>query len=414
MSTSTPSSDPAASRRGGPSWIPGSLIVLLAGALVMVGVARVGPASRDLPRLPGSLPASGELAAFAVPNPPTSLDPGVSAPATEAPAYRLENSPADRIVSALTVALGLTAGSQSRSDDQGFVVVDSGSDRVLTVRRAPGHPWVLQRGDVDCVDQPDAAVSSDGTISCPQPGAGGSAGGQSGSFSGTESVEPSPGTATQSDEQVRCPPVDCPEGQACAQVCPEPSPVTPLPDQSTEPADLPDPQDAETRSREVLSALGLDVARTTLAASPDGQGWQTIAEISVGGISAVGLDTRLVIGEDSVVTSGSGVIPDVELLGTYPLIGAPAVLDRLRRQVTGQLGGPEPAVAPVDPEQSTGPSSVIAMRLVLLLQSGGAGEAAPGYLVPAFQLDTSDGAMFHVPAVTDEHLEASGGDPARQ
>lgn len=408
MSMSTPSSEPAphegelVARYTG-----GTLIVLLVGALMMVAVARTAPSGRDLPLLPAAGIAGAESLSLAAPNPPTSLQPGIVAPADQAPAYLLRGGTSGEVVSALTVALGLTAGSDSRSDERGFVVVDRGSDRVLHVSRAPGHPWTLTRGDADCIDRPDATISSDGRISCPESGVGSPEAGQIGGSPGAASTSPD-GAGATGGESVRCPPVECPEGQACAQVCPGPEPLStaPAPQPVRAPIDLPSPEDAERRSREILNAMGLEVARTTLSAAPDGSGWQTLVEVAVGGLTAVGLDTHLLIGEDAEVVSGSGMIPDVELLGSYPLIDAAGALTRLQERLEPLPGGIEPA--PAGGFTPEGPASVIGMRLVLLLQAATAGSRTGDYLVPAYLVDSSDGAVFHVPAATDEHLAASG------
>ena len=408
LSSETPQgqeSTPVAERRGtsASGAIAGSLIVLLVGALIMVAVARTGPESRDLPLLPPIAEgAGGELATLTSNRPPASLGPGVVAPAGEAPAYRLNAATSPEIVTALTVALGLTAGSDSRSTDSAFLVADSGSDRVLRVRKEAGHPWTLMRGDPECVDRPDSVVSSDGTVSCPASGVGTSGSTQGGSSGST-------GSASQgsSPEEARCPPVDCPPGQACAQVCPEPTPVTrPFPFESDGPSvELPDPREAESRTREVLNAMGLEVARTTLAAAPDGSAWQVLAEVSIGGIAAVGMETHLSIGEDAEVVAGTGMVPDVELLGRYPLVGAPEALSRLQRTVTAPAGGPpEPAAGRDLGDDPTAETVVTGIRLVLLLQAGNVQQLAGDYLVPAFLVDASDGAVFTVPAATDEHL----------
>ena len=396
---------PVAERRGTSTSgaIAGSLIVLLVGALIMVAVARTGPESRDLPLLPPIAADMGnKLETFTSTEPPASLGPGVVAPAGDAPAYRLNAATSPEIVTALTVALGLTAGSDSRSTDSAFLVADSGSDRVLRVQKAAGHRWTLMRGDAECVDRPDAVVSSDGRVSCPASGVGTSGSTQGGSSGST-------GSARQGSppEEARCPPVDCPPGQACAQVCPEQRPVTrPFPFESDGPSvELPDPQEAESRTREVLNAMGLEVARTTLAAAPDGSAWQVLAEVSIGGIAAVGMETHLSIGEDAEVVAGTGMVPDVELLGRYPLVGAPEALSRLQRTVAAPPGGaPEPAAGRDLGNDPTAETVVTGIRLVLLLQAGNVQQLAGDYLVPAFLVDASDGAVFTVPAATDEHL----------
>lgn len=393
-------------RTTGSNALAGSLIVLLVGALIMVAVAGTGPQSRDLPLLPplAGVGEGAELSTFVSTQPPSSLGPGVVAPAGEAPAYRLNAATSPEIVTALTVALGMTAGSDSRSDDRGFLVTDRGSDRVLRVEKAAGHPWTLTRGDPECLDRPDAVVSSDGTVSCPPSGVGTSGSGQSSGSTGSIGSE----SGGSSPDEARCPPVECPEGQVCAQVCPEPTPAArPFPFESDEPSfELPDPQTAETRTREVLNAMGLEVARTTLAAAPDGSAWQVLAEVSVGGIAVVGLETHLSIGEDAEVVAGTGMVPDVELIGRYPLIGAPDALSRLQQTLLStQPGGPEPAVAPGPRgSEAAGPTMVTGIRLVLLLQAGNVQQRAGDYLVPAFLIDASDGAVFTVPAVADEYL----------
>lgn len=406
-----PSSDPSDAGprpEGSNGYVGGALILLLVGALLIAVVARSGPAGRDLPMLPPYGGSAEELALLTA-NAPASLDPGVMAPAGEGPAYLLRGGDSSEVVAALSVALGFTAGSESRSNAQGFVVVDKGSDRILQVARAPGHPWNLTRGDPDCVGRPDATVSSDGTVSCPDSGVGSDEAGQVGGSPGSAGSFDPAGPSGESTEATRCEPVDCPEGQACAQVCAEPTPIAPVPEPVSAPIELPPPDRAEQRSREVLNAMGLEVARTTLTGAADGSGWQVLAEVAVGGLTAVGLDTHLVIGEDVEVVSGRGMLPDVELLGRYPLIDAEQALARLQANLGPRAGGPEPAVA-VAP--GTQPSSVVAMRLVLLLQSGLAGDRTGDYLVPAFLVDASDGAVFTVPAASDEYLAESSINPA--
>ncbi len=398
-----------------------SLVILMAGALAMFAVGRGAPAAGDLPLLPpldADSRAGAESLTIAATPPPTSLGPGVVAPADEAPAYRLSGGrPADVVIS-LTAALGITPSPESRSEEGGLLVVDTGTDRVLRVENSPGNPWNLLRGDPDCFGHPDSSVSSDGTISCPDSTGGSSERGQAGgsepsqrSMSSESRGAGSGVTGAQSDEQVRCPPVQCPEGQACAQVCPEPQRFSP----PVEQAQLPSPQAAEERAREVIRAIGLDVARSTLSVAPDGNSWEVLAELSVGGIAAVGMDTQLSIGEGPQVIAGSGMIPDARLLGAYPLITADEALVRVQQMHSPNdqppfdgrepaVGAPEPATeeyASFPPEEET---AVTGMRLVLLLQASGGGPSSGAYLVPAFLLDTSDGSVFTVPAAMDEHL----------
>ena len=408
MPSSEPLESPLTTQGGrdagsGAKAITAALVILLAGALAMIAVARSAPRSGgDLPLLPspdGSASAGDvEALTIAAAPAPTSLAPGVRAPATEAPAYRLNPGASDNISTALAVALGITAGSESRSDERRVLVVDKDSDRVLYIGQEPGSPWSLSRGDPDCFDRPDSSVSSDGSVSCAPTSSGGSEPGQ------VDGSEPSQGSgssgSTGSEEQLRCQPVECPEGQACAQVCPDPTSIEATPAQ---PVDLPSPEEAETRSREVLRALGLQVVRTTLSAAPDGSAWQVLAEVAVGGITAVGMDTHLSIGEGGEVVGGSGMLPDVELLGRYPLVDAQAALDRLQATQSPALGAPEPAIAPDFP-QSSGPTTATGIRLVLLLQLGNLEDRSGSYLVPAYLIDASDGSVFTVAAATDEYL----------
>ena len=429
-----PSSDPQASplsdagpadTRPAAKGIAASVVILLAGAVTMFAVSGGSGSGPDLPLLPpldGNSRAGAESLTIAASPPPSSLGPGVTGPADEAPAYRLRSGPSASAVEALATALGLSAEPGSQLDGPFAVVVDRESDRFLRVENSPGHPWQLMRGDPECLDGPDSSVSSDGSISCPvssgvvepdqvsgsDPSTGSGVGG-SGVAGSSSPFEPG------DDEQVRCPPVDCPEGQACAQVCPEPFPFDPPHAPSFE---LPPPQAAETRAREVLRALGLEIARSTLAVAPDGGAWQVLAELAVGGIPAVGMDTQLSIGEDSQVIAGSGMLPDAELLGSYPLITADEALVRLQQihspnnqpQFDGRepaMGAPEPAIdygsqPPLEDVVATG------MRLVLLLQAAGGGARSGSYLVPAFLVDASDGSVFTVPAAMDEHLTPTG------
>lgn len=428
MPSSDLSSDPspiqpadAADSRFGAKALMASVVILLAGALAMFAVGRAGPASGDLPLLPpldADSRAGAESLTIAATPPPSSLGPGVVAPADQAPAYRLSGGRAAEIAASLTDALGITPSPESRSEEGNLLVVDTGSDRVLRVENSPGHPWNLMRGDPDCFGSPDSSVSSDGRISCPdsdsssEPGQAGGSEPSQGSMSSESQGSASGAASGQSDEQVRCPPVECPEGQACAQVCPDPEPFSPGAGQ--DPVVLPSPQAAEERAREVIRAIGLQVARSTLSVAPDGRSWQVLAELSVGGLAAVGMETQLSIGENAQVVAGSGRIPDARMLGTYRLITAGDALVRVQQihspndqpRFDGREpadGAPEPMIdySSVPPQDET---AVTGMRLVLLLQASGGGPRSGAYLVPAFLLDASDGSVFTVPAAVDEHL----------
>ncbi len=87
-------------------YVGGALILLLVGALAMAGVARSGSVGRDLPLLPPLGGGAAELSLLAA-NPPTSLDPGVVAPASDGPAYLLKARSAAEVAAALSAALGL-------------------------------------------------------------------------------------------------------------------------------------------------------------------------------------------------------------------------------------------------------------------------------------------------------------------
>lgn len=425
-----PSSDPqeltvsapeTADSRPGPKGIAASLVILLAGALTIFAVSRGASLVTDLPRLPpldGNSRAGGESLTIAAAAPPSSLGAGVVSPADEAPAYRLTGGGrVDDVVAVLTTALEFEPGPQSRTDERGALIVDAGSDRVLRVENSAGYPWSVMRGDAECFDNPDSSVSSDGSISCPS---------SSGSVEPdqVQGSEPSQGSGSigsptlgapsgQSGEQLRCEPVECPEGQACAQVCPEPELIAPPPEPF---AELPNPQETEARARSIFQSLGLEIARSTLAVAPDGRSWQVLAELSVDGLPVIGMDTQLSFGGEGEVVAGSGMLPGVDLLGTYPLITADEALVRLQQihspndqpQFDGRepaVGAPEPAIAPYDPSMPpTEPSTVTGLRLVLLLQATGGGARGGSYLVPAFLVDASDGSVFTVPAATDEHL----------
>ena len=419
--------------RPGAKGIAASVVILLAGALIMFAVSRGGSVTgTDLPLLPpldGDSRAGAESLTIAATPPPSSLGPGVTGPADEAPAYRLQSRPTESIAEALAAALGISAGPGTRLDGPFAVVVDAGTDRILRVENSPGYPWQVLRGDPVCLEGPDSSVSSDGSISCPvengliepdqvggsEPSAGSGVGGSTPPEGFIEPIEPGSG----SGEQVRCPPVDCPEGQVCAQVCPEPELVSP----PAEPApfvELPTPEQAEARAREIIRSLGLEVARSTLSVAPDGSAWQVLAELSVEGIPVVGMETQLSIGENSQVIAGSGMLPEVQLLGSYPLITADEALVRLQQihspnnqaQFDGRepaIGAPELALDEQSPNLgSPSPTSVTGMRLVLLLQRARGGPQGGVYLVPAFLVDASDGSVFTVPAAMDEHLTPTG------
>ena len=135
--------------------------------------------------------------------------------------------------------------------------------------------------------------------------------------------------------------------------CTEPAPPTGLPDTAT----------AEAATRDIAAAAGFDPA--TLALQTHADTWRVEVEATpqVGGRSTSWFATSVSFGQDGAVTAASGFLATPMRVGTYPLVGLDAAIDRLNRGadlapgvegtfatggatvVTDSAGAPAPTVA---------------------------------------------------------------------
>ena len=355
-----------------PPGSPGALavaVVLLLAVAVIVAVDRAQPRGGEAPsreRPPGAggaearpkLPRTNvqteTINAFTASLPET-IAAGVVSTEKQAPAFELRASRGTAIAIRLRDALGLVGTPEV--DPDGVIVADTASDRVLRVVFAPGSPWMMYRGDPACLRTAEAGVSPDGRIFC-----------------ATELGR------SGSDRLLAARTVTAEEARSIAE--------------------------------EAMSRLGLEARNLIVSDSGDpgpglgGATWGVTVETAVGGFSVIGLDTRLSVAENGRVVSGFGMVAQPELVGTYPLIDAPAAQARLLESLR-ESGHRSPVESRRGVGPAPEPTTIVGARLALAL---GEPPVKPGmrrefsYLVPTLVLDASDGAVFPVPAVTAEHL----------
>jgi hypothetical protein len=371
MSTSTPSSDSSASTTsprapdgGSPTLSPlrGSLVLLAAGSLAIFLAAGTssgtngGRGTATLPSLPAGPPA---LMTFG--DIPAGLHPSVRAPAKKASAYRL-TAPDSARVEAVIAQLGMTEASRSTSAAGGLVLSEAGSRRLLHIEAGPSGHWTLHRGDPACLNRDDSGMSPDGRISC--------------STSAASPVPPAEGVLL---------------------------PLEPL---GPDAGPTPSRGDADGAVRELLDAVGVEVLKTHSSSLREGEGWHVLAETSVAGRIAVGLDAWLLVGRGGLFLAGEGWLGVPKWLGEYPLVEPTEAMHRLRMSM-------EDARAKFDPVEERGRGGrVTSMRLVLL-REGAHIDPDGSHLVPAFVLDTDARETFVVPAVVDARLEGEPPDTGR-
>jgi hypothetical protein len=169
--------------------------------------------------------------------------------------------------------------------------------------------------------------------------------GSSGSGSATSSG--SAGSTASSETVTACSP--CPPDVMCAQVC---KPADP-------PEGMPSKADAERQARSIWEKAGIDPGKATVSVDDGWSQWTVHFPSQVGGTDVEGLQQNVGIGAHGVVEYASGWIGGTEKLGDYPLIDPAEALQRLNKQMDGNLGctavdsgaaesGDVPAVGRVD------------------------------------------------------------------
>lgn len=341
------------------------VVALVAGLLFLasvVGVALVSRSSRsgDLPLLAlgqGARGGEASLAADSMLYRPVEyrLDPALEAPADRHPAYRLITGPSQ--ATKLARAFGLSGS--AKASENGWVVADG--DRRLRLEAmgswsvyedacpaltqsvrpdiAPSDAGATPAGpgpDAPVSDSPDAAAQRerlDAASACGQavsgssgsiePGVASATGGNAAS-SPPAGDAPRPGTEpAQSPELVDCVMPECPEGQACIQVCPEPAPAP------VRPADLPDEDEATAQARRLLKAIGFDPGAGRLDVRDEVVSWGITFDPEVEGETVAGYSVNLTIGEKGRIVWAGGWVADRERLGAYPLVSLAEARDRL-------------------------------------------------------------------------------------
>lgn len=228
-----------------------------------------------------------------------------------------------------------------------------------------------------------------------------------------------------SGTEVACPP----EGK-----CPEPPAPAP-------PEGLLTPAEAESRFREILNDLGVDIDAGTIEVLPGSFDVRVVSFLpTIRGIEVVGLETSIAFGENGRVEYANGFLGRFDEVGEYPLVDLAEALERFHEGFafdagpgTGPQGmeggadntgdvrppGPredEPTMTieprsqppvPLEPEtvepeivEITGAEVVLEVVFPMC-------EDGEIYLVPAYRLLPEDTAGFTVTAVEDEYLAAA-------
>lgn len=138
---------------------------------------------------------------------------------------------------------------------------------------------------------------------------------------------------------------------------------------------------AERLAQEAFRELGIPTGGLELHGG--GLSWEAVVSPMVGGLPTRGIETRFSIGLEGVA-GPYGHVGERERIGDYPLVGAEAGLDRLRRG-TGAETHSEAVV------------EITGVRLVLL--------RVDDVVVPAYEYLTGDGVAGVVPAVVDRWLD---------
>ena len=361
---------------------PGAaLAAVLAFALLVAGVAVLAARGTGASRLP-VLPAA-EQAATGAQTPSAAMDTagGLMVPfgpvtyqvqgtlpplADHAPAYRLNGAISPSTVVKVAAALGLNG---TPKDANGQWTLQDGARSLIVGHNPPGR-W-FYNADSQCVPvalqegQPAAvACGGVGLSGSASTGPGMTA---TGSVTGTE-VAPAPappappdGSATAPAPATTAPPSattgptaasgmclrpPC-SGGACPDICVSPPapcalkgssrndcPVVTVP---SRPADLPSAAGAEKVASDLVGRLGVNLTHAAVDTVETFSGWQVSIQPQLGGLPTQGYLWSVMVGSKSAVTQASGELATPSLLGSYPLIGTAAGLERLK--AGNRIGG---------------------------------------------------------------------------
>ncbi len=216
-------------------------------------------------------------------------------------AYDLSKGPADEaLVARLAKAMG--EGTPQRAGD-GW---QAGG---LQVSGKPGQMWTWSPCEGGAKD---AAVGSDGTVSCAvasppdagsAPGAVSGSGSSGSSGSGTAVAPPAPSDAV------------------------EPSPGAKPSPAYTTPPDIPASTVRE-GTREVFAALGLDADDATVQTGPYG-GDAVIDAPKLDGLTIYGMTNGVTVGQDGKANGGSGFLSTARAGDSYPVLSAKQAFDEM-------------------------------------------------------------------------------------
>jgi hypothetical protein len=168
----------------------------------------------------------------------------------------------------------------------------------------------------------------------------------------------------------------------------EPAPVS-----GTEPTPTGSPTPEELRARALLAKAGLDVQQATAATSHQGQQWTVRLSPRVAGRPVVGGDFVLTGEGASGTVNGHGYLTKAIPVGTRPLIGVQAGLQRLN---DGLFIGGTPVTG--NTASSTGGAQVLVVSKVELVL--GLAQPDVAHLLPAYRFTLQDGSTRTTAAVS--------------
>ena len=309
-------------RTGRPSR-PRGLWAVLAVVAVAVGAVAVSSAGDDDPPRPGLPVALG--ASVAARDASGAADamlawityvPGDDLPALggEAPAYRLSSSVSEDQVRDLADALGLEG--EITRDGSEWRVSDAGG--TLAVADGGTATWWYS-------SPPSGAVTGSGSSSG---SAGCAAGAECTTVTATApcpadgdcAIAPTTSTTIACGPGADCVDPDCAVSSDGSTSCPDV-------EQPYPPADLPSGDEARDIALDLLAATGVDLTGAEVVVDGPYDAWYVTVEPLIDGVPS-GLVAAVTVGSGGTVRDATGSLAVAELLGDYPLLDTRATIDR--------------------------------------------------------------------------------------
>ena len=230
---------------------------------------------------------------------------------------------------------------------------------------------------------------------------------------------------------------------ASTPTCPPDAPKC-VPPTPSRPATLPSQEDARRLALELLERAGFDTNGASVSVDDGITQWFVSVQPVVDGLPTEGFGFSVVIGENGVIQSASGVVGTPLPVDDYPLIGTSAAIERLNRGegyaggggleaqdaiatadapvasgAPGSVGPAEPSAAPIpeEPPEPGGeppvtdiippppPQDITLTGAEVILLYVTSYDGTEGWLVPAYRFSTSDGPGPTVIAVDERFLQ---------